>query len=357
MTMKRSYIGLGIIIIALMFSSAPVFAEKAPKAKVKILLKMATIAPRGSFMTKVINEMDAEIREQTNNEVGVRLYYGGVQGDEKDVLRKIRLGQLHGGTFTGHGLGKIVPEVRVSELPFVFQNYDEVDYVRRQLREHMAKRFEDKGYIVLGWNEIGFVYTYSKVPINSLEVAQAQKWWQWEGDPLSGAMYDALGITPIPLSITDGMTSLSTKLIDTAGITPYGAVAYHWYERFEYMSEYPVTNVQGGTILSKRAWNKISPENQKKIKSICQPYFDRISQHTRVQDEKSIAVLKKAGIKIAPFDADGTTKQLDFILSISKKARETLVGKLYSQELLDQTLSFLDEYRKLHPDSHVQRIR
>ncbi len=351
--MNKKWRGLYLIFIAVLMICGSAFAGTTPK----ILFKMATIAPRGSYMMQVIDEMDADIRKQTNNEVGVKLYYGGVQGDEEDVLRKIRLGQLHGGTFTGHGLGLIVPEVRVTELPFVFRNYDEVDYVRSQLRDYMNQKFEEKGYIVIGWNEIGFVYNFSKVPITSLEIAQKQKWWQWEGDPMSGAMYEALGIKPVPLSITDVMTSLSTKLIDTASITPYGAVAYHWYERFEYMSEYPVTNVQGGTIISKREWDKVSPESQKKIQVICQPYFDRLSIHTREQDQKSIEVLKKSGIKIAPYDADGGEEQLKFILGISKKARENLIGKLYSKELLDQTISLLEEYRKMHPDSHVQRIR
>jgi len=351
--MIKKYVLFCLTAVVVLLLSGPVFAEKSPK----IVFKMATIAPRGSFMMRQINAMDADIRAQTKNEVGVKLYYGGVQGDEEDVLRKIRLGQLHGGTFTGHGLGLIVPEVRVTELPFVFRNYDEVDYVRRNLREYMSRRFEENGYIVLGWNEIGFVYNFSKVPITSLEIAQQQKWWQWEGDPLSGAMYEALGIKPVPLSITDVMTSLSTKLIDTASITPYGAVAYHWFERFDYMSEYPVTNVQGATIVSKKIWDKVSPESQKKILKICQPYFDRLSLHTREQDQKSIAVLKKSGIKIAPFDADGSEEQLKFILGISKKARENLIGKQYSKELLDRTLSLLEEYRKMHPDSHVQRIR
>ena len=350
---KNSGIALVLGFFAVVFLAVPVRAGSTPK----ILFKMATIAPRGSYMMKVINAMDADIRKQTNNEVGIKVYYGGVQGDEEDVLRKIRLGQLHGGTFTGHGLGLIVPEARVTELPFVFRNYDEVDYVRKQLRDYMSGLFEEKGYIVLGWNEIGFVYNFSKVPINSLEIAQQQKWWQWEGDPLSAAMYDALGIKPVPLSITDVMTSLSTKLIDTASITPYGAVAYHWYERFEYMSEYPVTNVQGATIVSKRIWDRISPENQKKILAICQPYFDDLSLHTREQDQKSIEVLQKSGIKIAPFDADGSDEQMKFILGISKKARESLIGKQYSKELLDRTLALLEEYRKMHPDSHVQRIR
>jgi len=327
------------------------FAETPPK----ILIKMATIAPKGSFMMRTIDEMDTEIRTKTNNEVGIKLYYGSVQGDEKEVLSKIRLGQLHGGTFTGSGLGRIVPEVRVTELPYLYMNYDEVEYVRKQLRDDMNRRFEEKGFIVLGWNEIGFIYTFSKVPITSPEVARSQKWWQWEGDPLSKAMFDAFGITPVPLSFTDVMTSLSTRLIDTASITPYGAVAFHWFDRFKYMSEYPVTNVQGATIVSKKIWDKISPESQKKILIICQPYFDRLSKKGREQDRQSVEVLKKSGIEIVTFDPKSGT--LEFVLETSKKARESLVGTLYSKELLDRTLSLLEEYRKAHPEGQIQRIR
>ena len=326
-------------------------AETPPKN----LIKMATIAPKGSFMMTLIDEMDAEIRQATANEVGIKLYYGSVQGDEKEVLCKIRLGQLHGGTFTGGGLGRIVPEVRVTEMPYVFVNYDEVEYVRKQLRDYMNRRFEEEGYIVLGWNEIGFVYTFSKVPIVSPEIARSQKWWQWEDDPLSQAMFDAFGITPVPLSFTDVMTSLSTRLIDTASITPYGAVAFHWFDRFEYMSEYPVTNVQGATIVSKKVWDKISPESQKKILTICQPYFDRLSKKGREQDRQSVEVLKKSGIKIVTFDPKSGT--LEFVKDTSKKARESLVGKLYSKELLDKTLAILDDYRKAHPEGKIEKIR
>ena len=345
----RNFKQLMVLIIVLLVA-APVLGEKAPE----ILFKMATIAPRGSFMMEQIDKMDAEIREQTHNEVGIKLYYGSVQGDEKEVLSKIRLGQLHGGTFTGSGLGRIVPEVRVTEMPYVFRNYDEVEHVRQELRPYMTRRFEEAGYIVLGWNEIGFVYTFSKVPIISLEVAQAQKWWQWEGDPLSKAMFDAFGITPVPLSFTDVMTSLSTRLIDTASITPYGAVAFHWFDRFDYMSEYPVTNVQGATIVSKRIWNKISPENQRIILDICQPYFDRLSEKGREQDKKSIEVLKKSGIEIVQFDPESGV--LEFVLETSEKARKNLVGVLYSQELLDQTLSILEAYRKAHPNSKIEKV-
>ena len=348
--MNNKYVIFCLAAVSVLLLSGSVFAGKSPK----ILFKMATIAPRGSFMMQQINAMDAEIREQTGNEVGIKLYYGSVQGDEKEVLTKIRLGQLHGGTFTGSGLGRIVPEVRVTEVPYAFMNYDEVEYVRKALRDDMTRRFEEKGYIVLGWNEIGFVYTFSKVPITSLEIAQAQKWWQWEGDPLSGAMFDAFGITPIPLSFTDVMTSLSTKLINTASMTPYGAVAFHWFDRFEYMSEYPVTNVQGATIVSKKMWDKVSPESQKKILKICQPYFERLSKKGREQDKKSIEVLKKSGIQIVRFDPESGTQE--FVFETARKARENLAGKLYSRELLDKTMLLLDEYRKSHPNSEIEKV-
>lgn len=348
--MKKKSVLFWLVCVVFLVSTGPGFAEKSPK----ILFKMATIAPRGSFMMQQIDAMDAEIREQTGNEVGIKLYYGSVQGDEKEVLTKIRLGQLHGGTFTGSGLGRIVPEVRVTEVPYAFMNYDEVEYVRKQLRDYMEERFRENGFIVLGWNEIGFVYTFSKVPITSLEIAQAQKWWQWEGDPLSEAMFDAFGITPVPLSFTDVMTSLSTKLIDTASITPYGAVAFHWFERFDYMMEYPVTNVQGATIVSKKMWDKVSPDNQKKILKICPPYFERLSQKGREQDKKSIEVLKKSGIKIVRFDPESDT--VKFVFETAKKARENLAGKLYSQALLDKTMSLLAEYRKAHPNNKIEKV-
>jgi TRAP-type transport system periplasmic protein len=349
----RKSVYVAFVLFLCLMNREAAFAGNEPKVEIK----MATIAPRGSYLMEMMDKMDVEIRQQTNNDVGIKLYYGGVQGDESDVLRKIRMGQLHGGTFTGSGLGRIVPAVRVSEVPYLFMNYDEVEYVRKALRPEMEKMFEEQGFVVIGWNEIGFVYNFSKVPITSIEIARAQKWWMWEGDELSKAMFDAYGITPVPLSFTDVMTSLNTKLVDTASITPYGAVAYHWFEKFQYMSEYPTTNVQGATIVIKKEWDKISPDNQKKIKEICQPYFDDLSLHTREQDKKSVEVLKKAGVQIVVFDPEKDKERLQFVFDTAKKARESLAGKLYSQAQLDKVLFLLDEYRKAHPDSNIVRIR
>ncbi len=150
----------------LFFSCAAIYAA-TPRPRV--MVKLATLAPRGSEIMKNMESLNREIRLKTGNEVGFKIFYGGVQGDENEVLRKVRMGQLQGGTFTGHGLGQIVPQVRVMELPYFYWNYGEVDYVRSHLYKTMEKLFKEKGYVVIGWNDVGFIYNFSKY-LNSEEL-------------------------------------------------------------------------------------------------------------------------------------------------------------------------------------------
>jgi TRAP-type C4-dicarboxylate transport system substrate-binding protein len=342
---------LVIALVGAIFFHAPSYA----KEKAKVTLKLATLQPKGSTLINILEELGSEIREKTNNEVGFKIYAGGVQGDEEDALRKMRIGQLHGGAFMGHGLGQIVPEIRVSEIPYVFRNHDEVSFVRGQLEEAMNRYFEDRGYIIIGWGEVGFVYNFSNVPITSIEILKQQKVWVWNDDPLITAIYRTFGITPISLSLNDLMTSLSSNIVDTAGITPFGAVAFRWHTRFKYMSDYPVMNITAALIVTKEIWDKISPESQKKIKQIAKGYSPRIIQANREANRKSIETLKKAGITI--IRTETTEMDMQYLMEAGKKARESLIGKLYSRQLLEHTLSLVDKYRKDHPNSAIRILK
>ncbi|HHO76671.1 MAG TPA: ABC transporter substrate-binding protein [Deltaproteobacteria bacterium] len=348
----KKYMGMLVMSLMMLGLSAGHQVYAAPDAK--IVVKMATLAPKGSSIMNIFDDLSARILDETRGEVGFKIYWGGVQGDEKDVLRKIKLGQLHGGGFMGPGLGQIVPEVRVTEIPYVFVNYDEVGYVRSNLEETMNRLFEEKGFVVLGWMDLGFIYTFSKVPLTSLEVARQQKWWTMEGEPIGREIYKALGIHPISLSITDVATSLSTNLIDCANSTPYGAVAFQWYSRFSYMGEFPSSNICGATVVSKKIWDRISPKSQKIILRISKDSHEKIVKAAREDDAKCLEILKKAGIQVVR-DLDNK-EELQFIFDAAKQARENLVGELYSQELLDRTLSLVEEYRKAHPEDKAVEI-
>jgi TRAP-type transport system periplasmic protein len=348
--MKKGIIALTII-LGLVLVSTSAIANQSPKT----IIKIATLSPKGSVMANILDELKTEILTQTNNEVGLKIYYGGIQGDAKDVLRKIRFRQLQGATLASYGLGQIAQECRVTSLPYIFKNYGEVDYVRSNLEDYMNNSFASKGFIVLGWYDIGFVYSFSKVPITSIEIAREQKFWAPEGDPLAMTVYrDVLGITPVSLSITDVLTSLSTRLIDAASAPPIAAVAFRWYTKFQYMTEYPSTNVLGGLIVTKDTWNKISPESQTKIKELSRHFSLKATDHFRKYNDKCILLLKKSGISVVRVNnAEGYKK---YIEDTAEKTKEALVGKLFSRELLDRTMSLLEEYRKKHPDSKVQSI-
>lgn len=350
--MKRLFPSIVTLVTAALILCGP---SLAAAQEAKVVIKMATLAPKGTAVAKAFEELANSIREKTLGEVAFKTYWGGVQGDEKDVMRKIKLGQLHGGGFMGPGLGLIVPEVRVTEIPYVFKNYEEVGYVRKKLQPDMNRLFEEKGFKVLGWMDLGFVYTFSKEPLTDLGVARRQKWWALEGEPISQAVYQALDISPISLSISDVATSLSTNLIDCANSTPFGAVAFQWYTKFKYMTGYPSTNILGATIVKKDIWDRISPASQKIILEVAAAQHLKIEKATRYEDAKSIDLLRKSGITIVKYDI--RDKEMQYVFEAAKKARESLVGKLYSRELLDRTMTLVEEYRKSHPsDTTVIRL-
>jgi len=349
--MKKIFLALMVVFIGLVFF----YITSEAREKAKIILKMATIQPRGTALMKTMERYRAEVIEKTNNEVDFKWYWGGVQGDEDDVLRKIRMKQLHGAAVLGHGLGQIVPAVRVTEIPYVFWNRDEVTYVRNRLKDTMNKMFEDKGYVILGWCELGFVYNFSTVPVTTVEKLRKQKVWVWQDDPILNLYYNQLGVKPIPISVPDVMTSLSANLINYAGASPHPAVTMRWYTKFKYMYDLPVLHLVAGIFVTKDMFDRISPESQKKIMEIGKKYYEEAIESSRAQNDECIMLLRKEGLQI--IHSGDTEMNLKFVSEIGRKTREGLVGKLYSRELLDRALALLEEYRKAHPDSPIERLK
>ncbi len=307
-----------------------------------IEIKLSILAPEGSTWMNIMNEFNKELEKETKGQVKFKVYAGGVSGDELDVIRKIRIGQIHAGGFTGVGLGQVVPAVRVLELPFIFKNYKEVDYVTSHLKSYFEGEFEKKGFVFLGWAEAGFVNVFSTNPITTLEDFKKVKMWAWEGDPLVKALADAYKVVPVPLSITDVLTSLQTGLIDSFYAPPLAAIALQWFTKVKYMTRPELANATGGMIMSKKQFDKLSAENQKILKDVTIKYSAKIIEATRKDNEKSYEVLKKNGIKFVEI----SQKELEGMAKTSEKVRQVLTGKLYSKELLDRMMNLIQEARK-----------
>ncbi|HEY9150170.1 MAG TPA: TRAP transporter substrate-binding protein DctP, partial [Gammaproteobacteria bacterium] len=148
-------------------------------AKPEFELKFATLAPPGSTWMVLLEEWAAEVRERSEGRLAFKFYPGGIQGDEPDVLKKMRFGQVHGGAFSGHGIGEMYSPARVLELPFLFENFAEIDYVREHFTPRFEEGFRDNGYELLGWMEVGFVHIFSKQPVASVDALKSRRVWLW----------------------------------------------------------------------------------------------------------------------------------------------------------------------------------
>jgi len=311
----------------------------------KYTLKMATVAPEGSSWMAEMRDFEKEIKELTNGRIQFQVYPNAVQGSEVDVLRKMRLGQLHSGTFTGVGLGTIVPDVRVLEIPFLFRNSDEIDYVYGTLFEHFQKRFLEEGFYLAGWAEVGLVYLYTHEKVESLQDFNKVKMWLWKGDPLARTAFEVCKISSIPLEVTDVHTSLQTGLINGVYVSPYALLALQWFTKVKYMLGYPLTNSIGAVLITKKQMDKMPEDLQKILMQKTKEYMRKIVLKSRTENLESIEVLKEAGIQVTPVRAATAIAEID---AAGKVIREKLVGELYSRELLDEMLRLLEEYRSTH---------
>ena len=311
----------------------------------KYKIKFATLAPDGSTWMNVMRELDRALRDQTNGEVGFKIYPGGVAGDEKDVLRKIRLGQLHSAGFTGVGLGEIYPEVRIFDSPFLFRNYDEVDFIHEKFFAKFAHGFEKNGYILLGWADVGFVHVYTNTPVRTLKDMKNVKMWMWEGDPVAEATFKSFGVNPIPLSVIDVMTALQTGMVNGVYVSPLAILTLQWFTKIKYMMEVPLADAAGAVLISKKMFNKIPPQHQQVLLTNAEKYFNKLMKLSREDNARSIETLKQNGIQIT---SSPPSEQLKLFRDKGKQARRMMAKKLYPLELVEEVEKALVEYRKLH---------
>ena len=326
-----------IALIFFVFSNA--YAEKT------YTLKFATLIPPDTAWVNSIQKWSDELKTKSNNRLQLKIYPGGVMGDEPDVLRKIRSRQLHGAFFTGYGIGRIYPPARVLEMPFLFENTDESDYVRQKIMPSIEDGFKEKGYELVGWPEVGFLHFFSKNPINSLDDLRASRIWLWQGDPMGEAFAAAANISPVPLSIMDVYTQLSAQhgSINTVYNSPFGALAMQWHTKLKYATNVPMTNAIGGLVVSHKFFNKLPADLQKLLRDSGKKIAEEINIDARRDNKKSIELLKQSGIE---FGWDWSDKEKTQMINIRDHAADTLNKSGYIPEkYFTQVKSLLAEYR------------
>ena len=317
-------------------------------------LKVATVAPEGSSWMKELRAAGLTVRERTSGRVSLKFYGGGIQGNDKKVLRKIRIGQLQGGMFTSNGIEERYPDILIYGLPMLFNSEDEVAYVRQKMDSKLASGLEKAGFVSYGFAGGGFAYFMTGKPVTGLADLRGQKIWVPEGDQTSYAAMQALHLSPVILPITDVLTGLQTGLLDIVATPPVGAVILQWYTKTKYITDQPLSYTLGFLAIDKTALQPVSAADQAILRELLSAVYVRLDAQNRVDNAKARLALKANGLQ---FVAPNVAEIPEWRAAVSA-AMDSLAAKgTFSPVLLAEVRGHLQEFRKNRPTTSPSAAR
>ncbi|MFH1132302.1 MAG: TRAP transporter substrate-binding protein DctP [Pseudomonadota bacterium] len=298
-------------------------------------IKIATVAPRGSMWMRIFDKMKARILKDTNGEVSLRFYPGQVQGDERDVVRKMRTGQLHGGAFTSVGLSMINPQVLILQMPLLFKNYEQLDKVRKALKTDFEKSFREKGYEFLGWGDLGWIYLFTNNKVEDIVSLKKQKVWVWNDDPLSKAFFREIGVSPRLLGLPQVLPALNTGIIDAVYNSPLGCMALQWQSKVKFVGETPVAIGIGALVITKNIFDQLKPEHQTVLKNLAEKYNEAMSKRIREDNIKALEALKNGGLQTVPV----SSVDMEKLREVAQKVMRSFSPRYYPEALMQKVVS------------------
>ncbi len=310
-------------------------------APAQVVVKMATLAPDGSTYHLILKEMAEKWKTATNGRVVVRLYPGSVAGDDTDVVRKMRLGSLNAGLLTSSGVSAVDPSVLALQVPMLYSSYDEVDHVLSVYGPKLEAALAAKGFILLNWADAGWIRFFTKTPVRTPDELKPLKLFAWGNDTDSLEIWKGAGFSPVPLPSTEISTALQTGLVSALPTTPQAAVLLQWYQHAKNMTDVKWALLLGATLIGKPTWDKISPEDQKVLRSTAAEAGARLRGESRASEERDIAAMKKRGLNVVAVDGKAEALWRAAAEAAYPKAR----GKIIPEAAFDEARRILTDYR------------
>lgn len=288
-----------------------------------LTLKIASVAPAGSNWLQQVTKGAEVVTKRTEGRVKFKFYPGGVMGNDQSVHRKIRINQLQGGAFSSSGLTQVNTAIQLLSLPMLFESFNEVDQIRATMDDHIKQQMEQSGFVILGIIEAGFAQIFSRQRIQSLDDLRSSKVWLPEGDKLVETTFDALGVNPVALPLSDVFTGLQTGLIDTITSTAAGAITFQWHTKVDHMLDLPVIYIIAVLAIDKVAFEKISSSDQAIVREEMDKVSKVLNNMARDDDREARLALKNQGIEFVHI----STQEVERIKALSQQAIERMISQ------------------------------
>ena len=307
-----------------------------------VVFKIATLSPDGSLWMRALRQVAAEIADHTESRVTFKFYPGGVMGDDKAVMRKIRLGQLHGAVMTVGGLIPTYTDIQIYNMPMVFRSLREVDHVRERMDPVLLEGLEERGFVAFGIAEVGFAYAMSQDQVTSVDQVQAQKVWVPSGDEGAQRTLIAFDVAPIPLSIADVLAGLQTGLINGVTAPPVAAIALQWHTQLDHVLDLPLMYIYGTFAINGRRFAKLAASDQAYVREVMNRTVAEVNDRNRQDHERAVEVLQVQGLA---WNMPGAGEITEWQRYADRASLELVDAGMVSEALYLELLQHLTDYR------------
>jgi len=274
----------------------------APPARAEVTLKLATLAPSGSAWHDLLKELGQAWERASAGQVKVKVYPGGAQGSEGEMIRKLNIGQLQAAALTNVGLHDVVAEPQALSAPLLFRDEGELGCAFDQVKPALEAAFLRKGLVVVQWSVVGPVSFFCSTPVRTPADLAGKKLFAWEGDPATVDAWRRVGFQPVVLASTDLVPALQTGMIDCVGNVPLYALTAHLFERARYLVDLPWAFLTGATVVRREAWERIPVEVRPRLLEAARRLGARVDSEVHRLNADAVEAMKRQGLQLVPVD-------------------------------------------------------
>lgn len=326
-----------VIVSSLLVALAP-----ASPVAAATVIKLATLVPQGTPWDYGLRQMGDEWASCTEGRVVLRIYPGGVAGDEPDVMRKLRIGQLQAAAVTVGALASADEAFRVFQIPMLYASYGELQAVTARLEPELESRLEAKGLVLLAWGHGGWVHLFSKRQIRTVEELEQTKLFAWAGDNRMVEWFKRNGFRVVPLAATDIVTALQTGMVEAVPTTPLAALYAGWYERVPHMLDLGFAPLVGGIVVTRRAWEGLAEADRACMRAAADRVEARLSEAIPRQDREAIAEMRERGLQVTELSA----AERQGWQAAAAEFADAMRNEMIPPEVLDVALATQAEFRR-----------
>jgi TRAP-type C4-dicarboxylate transport system substrate-binding protein len=310
----------------------------------QIMIKLGSQAPADSPWDRALLKMAMDWQTISKGQVTVKVYSGGIAGEEPEMIRMMRINQLQAAAMSGSGLGKINVDFLVYQLPFMARTDDELAYLFERLRPKLEKLAEEKGFTFLAFTQSGWLRFFAKTPAITPNDVARMKFFVMEGSPEVDQVWKEMGFHIVPLSINDAFVALQSGSVEVFTASPLSAAALQWFALAPHMTDFNWLPFTGGLVISNQAWKRIPAELRPKLIASAQAALAGLSAEVEKVEAEAMQIMKQNGLVVHK----PTAAQMAEWEKLVENALRILIDNPISGDIYREARGYLEEYRKSH---------